>query len=61
MPEIKYTNKFSQEERVARRLNNSGEGAGADQCIQKGEGPTRCITNVHLSGSAKQLKRKGDE
>jgi hypothetical protein len=42
------------EETATRRLRNSGDAANADYVIHKGEGPTRTITNVHLSGSAKQ-------
>ena len=61
MPEIKYTTRYSPEQRIARRLENSGAGAQPDHIIEKGEGPTRAVTNIHLSGSAKQLKRKADD
>jgi hypothetical protein len=38
----------SMEQRIAARLRNSG-GDGADVVVQKGEGPTRTITNIHNS------------
>ena len=42
------------EQRIAARLRNSGDCDNADAVVQKGEGPTRAITNIHHSGSAGQ-------
>jgi hypothetical protein len=61
MTEVKYTNRFTPEERIARRLQNSGAGAKPDCVVQTGESPTRTFHNIHLSGSAKQLRRKEEE
>ena len=41
------------EQRIANRLRNSG-GEEADHIVKKGEGPTRTITNIHPSGTARQ-------
>jgi hypothetical protein len=41
------------EARNGARLRNSG-GEEADHIFQKGSGPTRTITNIHNSGSAKR-------
>jgi hypothetical protein len=40
-------------QRIAARLRNSGS-PEASTVVQKGSGPTRAITNIHPSGSAKQ-------
>ncbi len=57
MTEAKYSHHHSGNtpaERIAARLRNSGDAANADHVVEKGEGPTRTITNIHLSGSAKR-------
>jgi hypothetical protein len=36
--------------RIAKRLNDSGAGAGADEVVKKGEGPTRTVSHVHHGG-----------
>jgi hypothetical protein len=54
MAEVKYNPHHAgatPEARIANRLRNSGS-PDADVCVQKGEGPTRCITNLHPSGTA---------
>ena len=61
MAEVKYTNRYTPEQRIARRLRNSGEGAEPDHVVQNGEGPTRAFTNIHETGNAKQLRKKADE
>lgn len=43
-------NHGSMADRVAKRLNNSGAGAGADEVVKKGEGPTRTVSHVHHGG-----------
>jgi hypothetical protein len=43
----------SMAERIEKRLRNSG-GEEADHVVQKGDGPTRTITNIHLPGSARK-------
>ncbi len=51
MPDVRYNPKHgTPEQRIANRLRNSG-GVGADHVIQKGEGPTRAITNIHHSAN----------
>jgi hypothetical protein len=47
MVEVKLTGK-PLDQRIADRLRNSG-GGDADIIVQKGDGPTRTITNVHHS------------
>ena len=42
------------EARIGNRLRNDGDTANADSVTTKGNSPNRTITNVHLSGSAKQ-------
>jgi hypothetical protein len=61
MADVKYTTRYSPEQRIARRLMNSGEGACPDVVVKRGEGPTRAFHNIHESGSAKQLRRDDDE
>jgi hypothetical protein len=46
MVEVKLTGK-SMEQRIADRLKNSGDAQHADVVVQKGDGPTRCYTNIH--------------
>jgi hypothetical protein len=46
MVEVKLTGK-SMEQRIADRLKNSGDAQHADVVVQKGDGPTRCFTNIH--------------
>jgi hypothetical protein len=54
----------SMEERISKRLNNSGDTKDADVVVKKGEGPTRAFTNIHHGGTAKQhgpdAKGEGD-
>jgi hypothetical protein len=38
------------EQRITSRLRNSG-GEEANHSVQKGDGPTRTITNIHNPGS----------
>jgi hypothetical protein len=47
------------ESRIAARLRNSGEGANPNHVVQKGEGPTRAFTNVHLAGHS--VARKDED
>jgi hypothetical protein len=58
MPEIKYDRGHhagaTPEARIGNRLRNSGDAQNADSVVVKGNSPNRTITNVHLSGSAKQ-------
>ena len=42
------------EARIRNCLRNSGDTANADSVTKTGDSPNRTITNVHLSGSAKQ-------
>jgi hypothetical protein len=51
MAEVRYNSDkgATEAERISRRLRNSG-GHHADSVVQKGEGPTRTITNTHHSG-----------
>jgi len=44
----------SNEQRIADRLKGSNDSSTADTIAKHGEGPTRTITSVHHSGSAKQ-------
>ena len=37
------------EARISNRLRNSGAGAKPGVIVQKGEGPTRTHTNIHLA------------
>jgi hypothetical protein len=39
----------SMEERINRRLRNSGDAANSDHVVQKGTGPTRTYTNIDNS------------
>ena len=53
----------SMEQRITNRLKTSG-GGDADVVVQKGEGPTRTITNIHNSrntahGSGGPMKAEG--
>jgi hypothetical protein len=54
MVEVKYNQSHhaggTPEARVANRLRNSG-GEEAQHIIQKGEGPTKAITNIHPNGN----------
>jgi hypothetical protein len=50
MAEVKLSGK-SNEQRIADRLKGSST---ADTIAKHGDGPTRTITSVHHSGSAKQ-------
>jgi hypothetical protein len=55
--EVKYNTSHhagaTPEARIANRLRNSG-GEEADHVVQKGDGPTRTITNIHNPGSARR-------
>jgi hypothetical protein len=53
MAEVKLSGK-SNEQRIADRLKGSNDSSTADTIAKHGDGPTRTITSVHHSGSAKQ-------
>jgi hypothetical protein len=57
--EVKYTQKGTPEERIAKRLRNSGEGANPNHVVQKGEGPVRTFHNIHNAGHP--VARKDEE
>jgi hypothetical protein len=50
MTEVKL-NGPSMAQRIADRTANSGAGAKPDVSVKTGEGPQRCHTNIHHSGS----------
>ena len=51
--EIKLSGK-SHEQRIADRLKGSNDTSTANTLAKHGDGPTRTITSIHHSGSAKQ-------
>lgn len=51
MAEVKYNTPHSPEERISRRLRNSGGDLPASVRTKHGEGPLRAFDNVFHSGS----------
>ena len=53
MTEVRYNKSHhagaTLEARISNRLRNSGAGANPDVTVQKGTGPTRTHTNMHLA------------
>jgi len=60
--EVKYTQKGTPEERIAKRLRNSGEGTDhrPDHTAVHGTGPTRTHTNIHNAGHVVRKPDNGD-
>ena len=53
MAEVRLTGK-PEAQRIADRLKGSNDTSTANTIAKHGEGPTRTITSIHHSGSAKQ-------
>jgi hypothetical protein len=52
MADVKLTSgEGSMQQRIDKRLRNSGEGASPDVTVQKGNSPLRTFTNLHHSAS----------